>query len=185
MIVANVKTLYAQQKNYGTPGENGTALTTQKAIDLGIIPDELIKTEGEGDAAAKVLRNAYNGKVFVGATKSVDGDSDLRAFYVSFNGLSKEACVALATNDWGSSYSSGLIAIKVGNGATGGTLVIGSDADALGITSNANMKMGCAGVARSIACPGGTAPVPMKVTDAASACACNSGNTCAIVWKYY
>ena len=185
MIVANVKTLYAQQKNYGTPGENGTALTTQKAIDLGIIPDELIKTEGEGDAAAKVLRNAYNGKVFVGATKSVDGDSDLRAFYVSFNGLSKEACVALATNDWGSSYSSGLIAIKVGNGATGGTLVIGSDADALGITSNANMKMGCAGVARSIACPGGTAPVPMKVTDAARACACNSGNTCAIVWKYY
>ena len=182
MIVANVKTLYAQQKNYGTAGENGTALTTAKAIDLGVIPDELVKTESD----AKVLRNAYNGKVFVGATKSVDTDTDLRAFYVSFNGLSKEACVALATNDWGSSYSSGLIAIKVGNGATGGTLVIDSDDAAVTATSAANMKMGCAGVARSIACPGGTtASVPMKVTDAASACACNSGNTCAIVWKYY
>ena len=182
MIVANVKTLYAQQKNYGTAGGNGTALTTAKAIDLGIIPDELVKTESN----AKVLRNAYNGKVFVGATKSVDTDTDLRAFYVSFNGLSKEACVALATNDWGSSYSSGLIAIKVGNGATGGTLVIDNDAAAVTATSAANMKMGCAGVARSIACPGGTtSSVPMKVTDAASACACNSGNTCAIVWKYY
>ena len=182
MIVANVKTLYAQQKNYGTAGQNGTALTTAKAIDLGIIPDELVKTE----SGAKVLRNAYNGKVFVGATKSVDTDTDLRAFYVSFNGLSKEACVALATNDWGSSYSSGLIAIKVGNGATGGTLVIDNDEAAVTATSAANMKMGCAGVARSIACPGGTtSSVPMKVTDAASACACNSGNTCAIVWKYY
>ena len=182
MIVANVKTLYAQQKNYGTAGKNGTALTTAKAIDLGIIPDELVKTESK----AKVLRNAYNGKVFVGATKSVDTDTDLRAFYVSFNGLSKEACVALATNDWGSSYSSGLIAIKVGNGATGGTLVIDNDEAAVTATSAADMKMGCAGVARSIACPGGTtSSVPMKVTDAASACACNSGNTCAIVWKYY
>lgn len=175
MIVANIKTLYAQQKNYGTGDK---ALTTEKAVALGVIPDELVKTEDE----ATVLRNAFNGKVFVGATLSVNGDTDLRAFYVTFNGLSKEACVALATNDWGSSYSSGLIAMQVKSVSTD----TDTDAKVKTLTSAENMKMGCAGVANSIACPGGAAsPVPMKVAQAATACACNTGNTCSITWKYY
>ena len=185
MIVANVKTLYAQQKNYGTPGDQGTALKTSKAIDLGVIPDELIKTEGEAGSQTKVLRNAYNGTVFVGATKSVAGDTDLRAFYLTFNGLSKEACVALATNDWGSGSSSGLIAMQVKSVST----ATDSDEELLTLTSAANMGMGCVGSNTSstyIVCPGGTtAAVPMKVSEAAKACACGSGNTCSITWKYY
>ena len=184
MIVANVKTLYAQQKNYGTGDK---ALTTAKAISLGVIPDELIKTEGEVGSQTKVLRNAYNGTVFVGATKSVDGDdaADLRAFYLTFNGLSKEACVALATNDWGSGFSSGLIAMQVNKVSTG----TDTDEKVKTLTSAAAMKMGCAGSNTNntyIVCPGGgTAAVPMKVAEAAKACACNSGNTCSITWKYY
>ena len=179
MIVANIKTLYAQQKNYGTGDK---ALTTEKAVALGVIPDELIKTEGEVGSQTKVLRNAFNGKVFVGATLSVNDDTDLRAFYVTFNGLSKEACVALATNDWGSSYSSGLIAMQVKSVSTD----TDTDAKVKTLTSAENMKMGCAGVENSIACPGGaTSPVPMKVAQAATACACNTGNTCSITWKYY
>lgn len=180
MIVANVKTLYAQQKNYGTGNK---ALTTAKAIDLGVIPDELIKTE----SGNKVLRNAFNGTALVGATKSVNGDddADLRAFYLTFNGLSKEACVALATNDWGSGFSSGLIAMQVNKVSTG----TDTDAKVKTLTSAENMKMGCAGSNTDntyIVCPGGgTAAVPMKVAEAAKACACDSGNTCSITWKYY
>ena len=38
----------------------------------------------------------------------------------------------------------------------------------------------------SIAMPGNTTlAVPMQVTTAASACNCDKGNTCSILWKYY
>ena len=48
------------------------------------------------------------------------------------------------------------------------------------------VKIGDAGTANKIATPGGkTQPVPMAVVAAAKACACASGNTCSIAWKYY
>ena len=203
MIVANIKTLYAQQKDYGTGDK---ALTTAKAIDLGVIPDELIKSGTGGD---KVLKNAYNGDVFIKASNSTTGETGNRAFVIVFDGLSKEACITLATNDWGSGFSSGLIALHAqgeafGNNDLGEVIGCTGTADAsnyinggiglasgFGVSLNANGDDATTPTAPTTtpaakgytACPGHNMPMP--VAKAAKACACDSGNTCSVTWKYY
>ena len=161
MLVANIKTLYAQQNTY-----NGLENTT--AISMGVVPDEL-----GTNATSGTLTNAFSGPVYIAASDSTAGGDD-KAFTIVFTKLSREACITLATNDWGSGYSSGLIAIE----ATGADMSTHGDLDAV--------MIGDAGTLNKIATPGGeTQPVPMAVTAAATACDCKSGNTCSIAWKYY
>ena len=177
MLVANIKTLYAQQNSY-------TGLNNISAVKMGVVPDELTGAYEAGKpaqggnaavAASQGLENAFNGKVYIGAADSKgNSTSDDLAFYLIFNGLSKEACVTLATNDWGSSYSSGLIGMKVDKAEM-------ADAD-----DKTNIKMGCTkgndNASPNFACPG---YMPMDVMNAAKACDCGEGNTCSIMWKYY
>ena len=175
MIVANIKTLYAQQKTYGT-------LTNADAVSLGVVPDELIK-----DRAAGTLKNSFNGDVDIHSSESTTG-SDNKAFVIYFGGLSKEACITLATNDWGSGYSSGLIALRASGDSTAtndktslDTVHIGN----VGAKQTSDIASNAKGGA-AIATPGGsTLKVPMPVSEAAKACGCNLGNTCSITWKYY
>ena len=174
MIITNIRTLYAQQTDF-------EGLDNVSAVNMGIVPDELIseKTEADGVVSAVTLKNAYLGDVTISASAATDGiDSTTganKAFYVTFAGLAKEACVTLATNDWGSNYSSGLIGLKVGGAA-----------DKV-VDDNTNLKVPCVAADGSattagVACPG----KPMNVAKAANACSCASGsNTCAITWKYY
>ena len=169
MLVANIKTLYAQQNSY-----NG--LEVNSAISMGVVPDELVSARPDENGAGGALTNAYNGNVYISAASSNGADtSDDLAFYIIFTGLSKEACITLATNDWGSSFSSGLIGMQAKSGTDGNTAH--TDADVKDI------KMGCTGGTSGIACAGKS--MPMDVGDAATACACNAGNTCSIFWKYY
>ena len=172
MLVANIKTMYAQQNSF-----NG--LTNTTAVSMGLVPDELVV-----DATAGTLSNAYNGGVEINASSSVgvtagSNADDALSFNIVFNGLSKEACITLATNDWGSGYSSGLIGMSVSNAAQT-------------FKSDTNVGMGCEGTAVAnatspqIACPGGeNTALPMPVAQAAAACKCDNGNTCSILWKYY
>lgn len=190
MMVANIKTMYAQQKTYKD-------LDTDNARQMGLIPDELVKKGGTAQNPTYTYRNAYNGVVSIhtaGSTTAASGsgadkvNADEKAFVIFFGGLSKEACITLATNDWGSGYSSGLIAIRAA-----GTSTVGTDDKALdsvlignnGTAAAAGTTAGTAG-GSAIATPGGsTLPVPMSVTSAATACGCSYGNTCSITWKYY
>ena len=165
MIVTNIRTLYAQQTTYA-------GLNNSTAISMGVIPDELGTT-------GSTLTNPFNGNVYVnsavaGANMAGGSASDTKAFIVSYSGLSREACVTLATNDWGSGYSSGLIGLKV----YGINITDVSD-DSTGLV------VGCDGFA-NIACAGGsTSAVPFQVSQAATACACGTANTCSITWKFY
>ena len=157
MLVANIKTLYAQQKSYAD-------LDNTSAVSMGVVPDEIVA--GEDTNKKKVLRNAFNGEVHIGSAQGTKAND---SFFIAFNGLSKEACITLATNDWGSSYSSGLVGLKVGDTGT-----ISAD--------DTNLSIGCTkdGSDGSI-CPG---KMPMPVIQAATHCNC-SGNTCYVFWKYY
>ena len=165
MLVANIKTLYAQQNSY-----NG--LDVNSAISMGVVPDELVSTRPDENGAGGALTNAYNGNVYIKAADSGTGADS--AFYIIFTGLSKEACITLATNDWGSSFSSGLIGMQAKSGTGDNTAHTDADVD--------DIVMGCAG-GSGIACAGKS--MPMDVGDAATACACDAGNTCSIFWKYY
>ena len=169
MIVTNIRTLYAQQKTYED-------LDNAEAVSMGVIPDELVS-----DRDAGTLINAFNGAVFVSQSDSTVED-DGKAFIIEFDSLSKEACITLATNDWGSGYSSGLIAMQVqgesvANDATSGKSTLS------GVMIGENTK-----AVSGIAMPGATAsgqnPIPMPVATAAAACSCDSNN-CSISWKYY
>lgn len=169
MLVANIKTLYAQQNSYAE-------LDNANAVSMGVVPDEL-------GTDASNLTNAFNGPVNIhvsGSTSSSNTNDD-KAFVIYFGNLSREACITLATNDWGSGYSSGLIAIKASG--TSNAAAGNDTGDAASLDSTV---IGCQGSANSIACPGGSQQsVPMAVTAAATACACTAGNTCSITWKYY
>lgn len=108
--VANIRTLYASQPNY-----NG--LTTQIAIQMGAIGPEMLN--GVKQENAQQAFNAFNGGVTVTA-KTIDGSTD-RYFEIVFDGLSREACVQMASSDWGSGSGSGLYSITAGENATGKT----------------------------------------------------------------
>ena len=180
MIVTNIRTLYAQQMDY-----NG--LNNLTATNMGVIPEELInKSASTGSSLYETvsLRNGFQGNVFVGADISRASEATSKtAFIVEFQGLSRDACVAIATSDWGSGSSSGFIGLSVKNSA----LTESGD----GPASDTNLIIGCNGIAgdagaKTTACPNGsTQTVPLNVTQASKACACMSGNTCSIAWKYY
>ena len=151
-IVTNIKTIYAQQKNY-----NG--LDTATAISIGAVPDEL----GTSTASNFTLTNSFGGSVFI-ITNSYN------TFEIYFSSLPKEACIALATNDWGN--SSGLIAIQ---------------ATSTSAWELFDFSKGCEGYISNslvVACPKGSkVSVPMSPEIAAKACNC-TGDTCTVGWKY-
>ena len=176
MIVTNIRTLYAQQKTYD-------ALDNANAVAMGVVPDELVVKDSNGDYSS--LTNAFLGSVEIkaadvkGADASADG-TDM-GFTVRFSGLTKEACVTLATNDWGSGYSAGFVGMKVA-GTADGAEEAASNADNLDVSGACTATALASADGEAIACAG----APMNVAVAAKACSCtNSSNVCEILWKFY
>ena len=112
--VANVRTLYSGQPNY-------SGLTTAIAIQMGAIGAEMLS--GQSPTSASTAYNAFNGSVTISAT-TVSGRKNA-GFELVFSGLSKEACVQMASSDWGSGSGSGLVSVQAG-GATAGTTAAGT-----------------------------------------------------------
>ena len=81
MLVANTKTLYAQQNTY-------TGLNNENAVSMGIVPDELVVKDAQGKY--KSLVNAFNGPVSIAVSNST-APGDEKAFIIEFDNLSKEA----------------------------------------------------------------------------------------------
>ncbi len=126
--VTNIRTLYSGQPNYD-------GLNTTVAIQMGAIGAEMLN--GVAPASATVAYNAFNGAVTI-----ANADSG-RTFTVKFDGLGKEACVALATADWGSGSGSGLVSVTTGptkkEGTTAGATLPLKLADAAaGCSDNAD-----------------------------------------------
>lgn len=112
--VANVRTLYSGQPNY-------SGLTTAIAIQMGAIGAEMLS--GQSPTSASTAYNAFNGSVTISAT-TVSGRNNA-GFQLVFSGLSKEACVQMASSDWGSGSGSGLVSVQAGS-ATAGTTAAGT-----------------------------------------------------------
>ena len=173
MTVTNIRTLYAQQKNFDS-------LSHSIAYDMGIVDDAMVASS---TAKNNTLKNPFSpagGSVLISTAKSgaagegsTDGTDD-RAFIVTFLKLPREACVAIATNDWGSGYSSGFLGIY----ATGTDQNVAGAKEGLKdctVTSGSTNDTG-------LACNGAG---PLTVANAAAGCACSTSNTCAISFKYH
>ena len=95
-IITNLRTLYASQRTY-------TALTSSTAYNMGILTDETYDgTNG---------LNPFGGEITFGIGTTAGAN---RSFTIEYDGLTAEACVKLATADWGADASSGLLAITTG-----------------------------------------------------------------------
>lgn len=182
-IVANIRTLYGQQLSY-------SGLNNQTAIQMDVIPEDMIVKDGNGR-----LVNAFNGSAFIGSgsigSSVTSVENDQKAFVIEYNGLPRAACVDLATGDWGSGSSAGLMGIKA-TGAIPATAT-NSTPEAIADVREIQFQAGgvsCAGVkpvqGSVVACPGGTeVSVPLQVAQAAIACNCGTANGCTVVWKYF
>ena len=161
-IVTNVRTLYAQQTSYG-----GLYSQLQNGDKLGVLPDEL--KDG-------IYSWSHNNNPFKGTIGISEGYGD-KFFVLTYHGLPKEACVALATYDWGDKYSSGLTAISVHSNFNWS-----GPYNALTDWNNiCSMESGGIG---TVACPGdANNPTPMSVSKAAQGCACTD-NSCTVGWKF-
>ena len=122
MLVANIRTLFSGQRNY-------SGLGNANAISFGIIP-------GEMDGGGSIITNAFAGDVTIG-TDTVNGNAHA-AFTIKYEGLGQEACVTMATSDWGSGSSSGLVDMTVSAAATGGATYSGTDLPVSLINAAAN-----------------------------------------------
>lgn len=133
MLVANIRTLFSGQRNY-------SGLNNANAVSFGIIPNEM-------DGGGGVITNAFAGNVTIG-TAAVDKGDTNAAFTIKYEGLGQEACVTMATSDWGSGSSSGLVNMSVSADGGEGTTYTGAD---LPITLiNAAANCGCATASCSI-----------------------------------
>ena len=149
ILVMNIRSLFSASYTY-------EGLTEAVAIQMGIIPGDMQDKNDTG----KII-NAYQGGVFLATGSSGGAD---RSFIVQYAGLTQEACVAIATADWGSQAGSGLVSIKVGPGKDGDKR---TKVDAFTSTFEVD-------------------DMPVAISAAANACSATNDDTGNVVqWEYY
>jgi type II secretory pathway pseudopilin PulG len=84
-IIANINNLKMKKGNV-------KGLTTETAIKLKVVPEDLVNSDN------KTLKHAYNGAIEI-AVKEDNGKKP-RNYLVSIKSLPKQACVDLASKDW-------------------------------------------------------------------------------------
>ncbi len=90
-IATNIRTLYAQQKDF-------EGLNTLNAISMGVVPDDLVYSQ------VYIDDDNYGS----------DRNSPSAYFTIKVVGLSPEVCIALATANWGNISSSGVLGVMAG-----------------------------------------------------------------------
>lgn len=164
MLVANIRTLFSAQGDYD-------GLDNKAAKQFGIVPNDMYTSTDSSNH----IHNAFGGKVVIKPAVLNELDTEAsRAFIIEYNGLSQEACVTIATGDWGSGQASGLVAIAAASSEEGASGTI------------AEVKVGDpGGDDGEYATPGGSkTPTPMAVSKALGLCTSSEGQN-SVAWKYY
>ena len=191
MLTTNIRTLYAQQKTFtGLDGIAGsvTAYDNGKtAIEMGVIPDEMIRKTTNATDPTKTdtdLKNPFAGTIILDVDNSVPGDAgENRAFIIGVNGIPKEACMAVAVSDWGSNYSSGLIGMAISN-ATNVYTKLQAAKNATAGTAGVIVAGNCTSKNETTSAAYCAKDLPIQVAEASAACNCN-GSSCSVAFKYY
>ena len=172
MIVTNVRTLFGSQKNYKALGAETKGSLIAKAK---LFPDELLN--GSTDIIEN--GNPFGGAIeLVAAARADDTDidetnckgcGDAKAFVVAFTNIPEEACMDLATQDWGSASGSGLIEART----------VSEVADTTLSGFQAHVGDDCDENKDGVACGG---KGPMSASSAAAVC---DGDENALLLKFY
>ena len=171
MLVANIRTLFSSQGNYKD-------LSNAQAKKFGVVPNEMYTSVSDTN-----IKNAFGGAVTIESSpaRTAEGDTGTEAFVITYEGLTSEACVTVATGDWGSGQASGLIAIAAGtsqDNATAKAKAIKTDTGDTGLACGDGTCVVSPGAATD------TKKSPMTVSDAVAACSAN-GSANVVAWKYY
>ena len=110
MLLMNIRTAFATSPNYD-------GLVNKNAISYNIAPGDMVP-----NPAGTAINHAFGGAVIVAATDADGTDVAENAttasgqyFYIQLNKLGREACVSLASSDWG---TDGLVSMTInGNDA--------------------------------------------------------------------
>ena len=104
MLLMNIRTAFATSPNYG-------GLTNANAKAYNIAPGDMISGDN--------LQHAFGGGVTVNSCNSKgENNGSGQYFYIQLDNLGNEACISLATSDWG---SDGLVGIAGGKQTALGT----------------------------------------------------------------
>lgn len=170
MLVANIRTLFSSQGNYKD-------LDNAQAIKFGVVPNDMYTPKPGSNSD---ITNAFGGAVTIAASGGRT-ENDNEAFTIVYSGLTPEACITIATGDWGSGQASGLIGIAaVGKEAEGAT-------DVGALAKLAKIYTTATDGTAYVSIPGATTPAnrtPMTVSKAVGICN-GSGSTNSVAWKYY
>ena len=142
MLVASIQTLYSGQRNY-------SGLTLKEAISYGVISPDM-------KASDSTVTNVFAGSVLLGEAKYRETAG--AAFQIVYNGLGQEACVTMASSDWGTGSSAGLIGMRV------------SDQELALAEMDAETYTGT--------------DLPITISEAVAKCTCREAPTCAIGWYF-
>ena len=149
-IISNIHNLKMKKGNV-------KGLTTETAIKLKVVPEELIRSDN------KTLQHAYLGDIEI-SVKEEDGKKP-RNHLVSLKSLPKQACVDLASKDWGAKKTA--IIVSKNNSIDTDKL---DETDDKECTSDTNVTI-CYNQ-------------QMPIAEITKACDC-SANTCAIaIWSF-
>ena len=155
MTVTNIRTMYAQQNDY-------VGLTDSLAISLGLVDDAMVS-----GTALNTLNSPFGTfSLGVGDAGTMNANSST-GFTITLSGIPKEACVAIATNSWGSAFSAGFLGIGVNTSAGDCTISSGTISGGLACAHGAAGRSGAL----------------IAVSDAADACSQAVANS--IMLKYY
>jgi len=156
MLVTNIRTMYGTQGNY-------TGLDGEAAYDLGIIPAVMTNDEGA------TLTNPFKGGVSIALIDATDSTatSGNTGFTLTYSGLPAEACIALATSDFGSGAGSGFIGVKANNSKNTALQIGGTGSKIGGEAGTSTYGEGQA----------------LQMSDAVTACQGNENST--VTWYFY
>jgi type II secretory pathway pseudopilin PulG len=159
-LVMNIRALYFTQKDF-------SGMDIPALINSGAVPGDMLTD----DASEDTIKHIYNGEIRI--FPSLDATGKHGAFEIYVLGLKSDACVVLATMDWGQDPSSGFEGMYIGAADDVSAPLL---ADVHSPTdSRPENGIFTAGLHDD--------SVPLSVTKALSACTC-AGNTCILGLKY-
>lgn len=157
-----INAIAAKLSTIGAEASSFSGLNNKTAIKFGAIPSEAIV-----DAKAGTLQNPYKGEIRISPT------ADEASYLIIYTKLPKDACIALATMEWGGNNSS---FVRIGAFSTEAYLAQGILYDAMKSDDDGEIKTKLYAVLPA-------EKTPISPANATNGCSCPQ-NGCVLAWRF-
>lgn len=170
--IEQVNVMASKISQIGAQSGSYDGLNNKSASKFGAVPS-MAKVTSDGST----LENPFGGSITIASANLSSTNNDQQAYTIVYRGVPEEACIAMASHNWGSGRNSALVGVGAGSGST------------YEATIKSKLTQDCTGssdlATYAVACSDGTAyDIPMDPGTAATACGCSSDD-CVLVWMYF